>query len=496
MSILSSIPLTARLQDYQSMVTPYQYNGYTPGASFFEFNGKTLYFNLNCEDDYRKAYLACAPLKAVVNRRAQMFVNGKTTILNIKDKKLATSAYATSLQSLLNHPNVLQTGKQFKAQQEIYIDIFGYCPVLKVTPVGFPGTVKALWNLPPWLFDIDFTGDWYNQTEKKAIYKQFYLNWGGERRTLDMENVFLILDNSIGTDNDGNLLMPDSRVKSLELSVSNDVAAKSAANTLITKKGAIGILSKDPGSGQYAPLKIGDERESIQRDFRRYGMTGQEWQVIITDASLKWQSMSFPVKDLMLFETMTAAQAEICDGMGMYSYLMNSKEAAGTTFTNLNEAKKSQYQDFTIPDDEARTEQLSQNIVDPNQPVFLNVDYSHVECLQDSAKSKADALVSINNAYGTLYEKGLTKRNDWAAAAGQQPVPDGDKYIFENTDTTPLAVKLGVGGTQSLQLIISDPNLSDDQKKNALIILFGLKPEDAAKMAEGGNPSPPKKDKP
>jgi hypothetical protein len=488
MSILSSIPLTARRDDYAHIGTPYQYNQHSPGASFFEFNGKTLYFNLNCEDDYRKAYLACAPLKAVVNRRAQMFVNGKTTIVNAKDKKLATGKYAEGLQRLLDRPNILQTGKQFKAQQNIYIDLFGYCPVLKVTPVGMPKVITAMWNLPPWLFDIEFTGNWYNQTEKKGIYKQFFLNWAGEKRTLDMDAVFLILDNSIGTDNDGNLLMPDSRVKGLEYDVSNEIAAKAAGNTLISKKGAIGILSNDAGSGQYAPLKVGPEKEKIQQDFRRYGLTGQEWQVIITDASLKWQSMSFPVKDLMLFETLTASTANICDGMGMYVYLMSSKQGEGTTFTNLNEAKKSQYQDFTIPDDEARSEQLSENLISRDEGVYLNVDYSHVECLQESAKSKADALNSINTAYDTLYKNGLTNRNAWATAAGQDPVPEGDKYIFENTDTTPLAVKLGVGGTQSLQLIISDPNLSDEQKKNSLIILFGITPEDAAKMSTSAKP--------
>jgi hypothetical protein len=93
-----------------------------------------------------------------------------------------------------------------------------------------------LWNLPPWLFDVEFTGNWYNQTDLKGIYKQFYLNWNKERRPMDMDNTFLILDNSIGTDNDSNLHMPDSRVKSLEYAISNEVAAKMTANTLITKQ--------------------------------------------------------------------------------------------------------------------------------------------------------------------------------------------------------------------------------------------------------------------
>ena len=45
-----------------------------------------------------------------------------------------------------------------------------------------------------------------------------------------------------------------------------------------------------------------------------------------------------------------------------------------------------------------------------------------------------------------------------------------------------LAEKLGVGGTQSLTAIISDPNLSIESKRATLELLFGLTPEDTAKL--------------
>jgi hypothetical protein len=440
MSILSSIPLTARVGDYSRIASPSQYNAYSPGASFFEFNGKTLYFDMNCEDDFRKAYLQCAPLKAVINRRASMFVNGKYILTNADGDKPARGGFSRDLLTLLGRPNVLQTGRQFKAQQDIYIDLFGYCPVLKVTPVGMPKSIKALWNLPPWLFDLDFTGNWYNQTALKDIYKQFYLNWGGEKRPLDMDAVFLILDNSIGTDSDGNLLMPDSRVKGLRDAIRIDVGSKRSLVTLIEKKGAIGILSNSPGSGQYAPLKVGTEREKIQQDFSRYGLTGQEFQIIITDASLQWQSMSFPVKDLQLFESMTAAMAEICDGAGLYAYLMNPRNGLGTTFNNLSEAKKSQYQDFIIPDDEARTEQLGKNLIPDDENLSLKTDFSHVEVLQESQQSKAVTAKAQTDAYQAQYDLGLMTRNDILEAQGKSKVtgvPEMDLYSFQQKTPPP-----------------------------------------------------------
>lgn len=430
MSFLSVTPLTASSKALQSAIGN--------GRSFFEFNGKTIFFNLECEDDYRKAYLQCAPLKAVVNRRAQMFVNGQISIVNNNNDNDLRGDFAKGLLNTLKRPNVLQTFKQWYAQYNMYIDIFGYCPVLKIEPVGMPGTIKAIWNLPPWLFDIEFQKTiWYNQFDLKdikTIYKQFYITWEGQKKELDMNAVFLVLDNSIGTDDNGNLLMPDSRVKSLEYAISNDIAAKQAANSLITKKGAIGILS-NIGKDQYGKAMMDpNQKQEVQDDFKRYGLTGQEWQVIVTDASLQWQSMSFPVKDLMLFETMNASMADICDGMGMYSYIMASKVGAGTTFTNLNEAKKSQYQDFIIPDAESRIEQLSINLIPEEKNASLKIDYSHVEVLQESQQAKAVTETAVAVSYQTKYDLGIMTRNQILEAMGQPKVtdiPEMDLYNFQ-----------------------------------------------------------------
>jgi hypothetical protein len=48
-----------------------------------------------------------------------------------------------------------------------------------------------------------------------------------------------------------------------------------------------------------------------------------------------------------------------------------------------------------------------------------------------------------------------------------------------------LSEKLGVGGTQSLVAIISDPLLSQSQKVETIMILFGLNKEDAERLVFG-----------
>jgi hypothetical protein len=42
------------------------------------------------------------------------------------------------------------------------------------------------------------------------------------------------------------------------------------------------------------------------------------------------------------------------------------------------------------------------------------------------------------------------------------------------SDTTLLAVTLGVDGTQALTSLLSDPLLTTEQKKGSMMVLFGL----------------------
>jgi phage gp29-like protein len=63
-----------------------------------------------------------------------------------------------------------------------------------------------------------------------------------------------------------------------------------------------------------------------------------------------------------------------------------------------------------------------------------------------------------------------------------------EKYSIEkpeNVDTGSIAQSLGVGGLQALQAIISDPNLTEDQKINTLEIVFGIEAVDAKRIVKG-----------
>lgn len=71
--------------------------------------------------------------------------------------------------------------------------------------------------------------------------------------------------------------------------------------------------------------------------------------------------------------------------------------------------------------------------------------------------------------------------NELYESIGKERVEGGDVKISQQKDT-PLAVVLGVGGTQALQSVLVDTILTPGQKVNILVNLFGVEQEIAEQM--------------
>jgi hypothetical protein len=399
--------------------------------------GHEYHIKLCNEYDFLNAYNMCPPLKSILGKRAKMFNTGKYEIVNKNTGKPARGQEGRDILNLLTKPNVLQTGKQFKSQQYHYIDIFGYCPVLKMKPVGM-SVVTQMWNIPPWLFDLDYTRKWLMQNKREGIYKSFWLTWEGFRMELKAEDLFFVFDDGIGTQDDTDLTIPDSRLVGMDYMISNIAAAYKTRNTLITKRGAIGILSNE-GSDKagLVPLREG-EKELIQQDFKKYGLVGQPFQIIITESNLKWQQMGFATKDLLVFEEIEDNIDRLCDAYGWPVELMSRNK--GTTYANKKEAVKSVYRDTVIPEDISRTEQLSSGLLPPDSSFVIQVHYRDVEVLKEDLKIMAEGRRILNEALKIEYINGLITKNDWLEKLGEErrEDPEFDKYYVAPEPSTPI----------------------------------------------------------
>jgi hypothetical protein len=401
---------------------------------------------------------------------------------------VATTVEAKKLQALFEKPNPLQSWKQFEAQGYIYQQLFGYTIVLPIKPVGFKENIDAtaLWNIPPSMVDIEETNKLFYQSDTKGIIKQIVLNYKGTQTILNVEDIYILKD---FTPSFCSLVIPDSRIHSLELPINNIIGAYESRNVLINYRGALGILSQDPGSGQYGAIPMtSEQKDQLQQDFRRYGLKNHQWQFIITSATLKWQQMGVATKDLMLFEEIEADTMAICDNYNYPYQLMSS--AKGTTFSNLNEGKKLLYQDATLPEAESIYEQWNQLFNSKKYNLKIDKDYSHVAVLQEDKLQSAQARKELNEALQIEFQNGLITLDDWLEKLGEDPLPDGLGQVRATdpkSSNVPLAVTIGVGGVQGLIAVITAQGMSEEAKQATLEVVFGLSSQDATRMAAGSN---------
>jgi len=409
------------LSDY--VLNPSAYRGGIFGIG--GLNG--ILYGLDNEINHLRAYNDCPPLKSIVAKRAKAFNVAHIDVINKNTDKPATGPSAAAFRAILDRPNPLQTRKQFFAQQNIYIDIFGYCPVFIIRPFGVPDAVTAIWNIPPWLFNITYTGQWLMQSSVDGIFKGYTLQWSTGAVNLPTENLKLLFDDGFGTDMDINLTIPDSRLRSQEYPIFNIIAGLKARNTGITRGGPIGILSNEgvDAVGQIAIPK--SEKDAVQKDFSRYGVVGQEYTVIITEANLKWQAMGSNLKDMQLYDEQDANINSLCDAFGYYPELLATSKSA--TFVNKEKAEKMFYTGTVIPESESRLEQFSNAIIGYGNNLCYQASFAHVPALQAEALETAQARKEMDTACEKEFKNNLITLNMWLDALELPPrAAEGDLY--------------------------------------------------------------------
>ena len=129
-----------------------------------------------------------------------------------------------------------------------------------------------------------------------------------------------------------------------------------------------------------------EEKTEIQRDWYRRSKD----ELIITEAEVNWQPMSYPTKDLMLFEEMTADKMAIIDTYGLNAYLFSQEK--GATFSNVRDGIRMAYTDTIIPETEQMYATMSHQLGLTSEGLTLVPDFSHIPVLQDDEESKTASM--------------------------------------------------------------------------------------------------------
>jgi len=348
--------------------------------------------------------------------------------------------------------------------------------------------ITSLWMLPPQLTEPKVKTNrpkFYAATSVSDIVDHYDFKWGADSETFspDLVHHDAYLDSAR---NQSNILKGVSPLIADEYPMSNLIAVYQARNVIYYKRGALGFLvgRKKDESGDIALTP--KEKDAIRGEFHNtYGLTGERDTLGITDVPIDFVKVSMSIEELKPFEETYNSAAAIYATLGVPRSFIPSKE--GVTYENAKNDDRKLYQDVAIKEGENICEILNHVLNLTEEGLYADVSYSHIEVLQEDKKARAETDAVVTTRHTSLYEKGYITKNQMLVAIGLEEIPGGDIYITDGKSTDPLAVKLGVGGTQAMQSILLS-TLPADVKKNALVILFNLSEQDAAKLVSNDTP--------
>ncbi len=337
-------------------------------------------------------YLEIPELRTVINKRASMMADGLPILKDLEGNIVDNHPWVFEL---LDNPNPTQSWSDviftLSINDALYSNSFAYAPKRSF------GFVNLFVPLPSNQIIINLSGKRLKQFDQEGLIESFVFCYDdNNKEKLDIEEVVYLM-----TPDGLNIVNPNTRMEALKYPLSNIRAAYSKRNVLLENIGALGILSaRSNDIGGAIPMTPEEKRE-IQQDWYRRSKD----ELIITEADVNWQPMSYPTKDLMLYEELTADKMAIVDIYGLNSYVFSQEK--GATFSNVKEGLKMAYTDTIIPETRAMYDSISEQLGLIAEGYKLCPDFSHIPVLQTDENQYAQALDTKASALLKIQQSGV-----------------------------------------------------------------------------------------
>jgi hypothetical protein len=419
--------------------------------------------------DAWRLFIDIPELRAVVDKRATMMAANQPILYDKKGNVIEDHW----INDLIKKPNAVQSWSDIvyslSVQDALYSNAVAY------TPERVAGIRNLLIPLPANKIRINLTGKKLKQMEKEELISSFTFTYDdGSRDELVWKDVLYL------TTADGmNIVKPISRIDSLRFPLSNIQAQYKKRNVLLENIGAIGILSaKNSDMGGAIPMTP-EERQGIQRDWYKR----QKDELIITESDVNWQPMSYPTKDLMLFEELTADKMAIIDAYGLNANLFSSDK--GSTFTNMRDSVRMAYTDTIIPE----TQQMYDSMLSQwglDQEFYLEANFDHLPILQKDEVEKASVQKTTADTYSILLRDGVVTQQQYAdifeIEMQKQDRTESQAAALSQAQTNLKGTVGGLDGIISLNAAVSTGQMARETAVNTLINYYGYDPVTANSM--------------
>jgi len=336
-------------------------------------------------------YIQIPELRTVINKRAIMMSSGIPVLCDLDGNPVESHW----MLDLINKPNPTQSWSDvvfsLAVNDGLFNNSFAYCPKRSFD-------IRNLFiPLPSNQIKVVGTGKYLDQIDTDGLIKEFQFWYDTEKMEIIQVDDMVYLNTPDGI----NLLNPVNRIDTLKYPLSNIMAQYNKRNVILENMGAIGILSsKKSDMGGALPMTP-EERDEIQKDWLKRSKD----KLVMTEADVDWTPMSYPTKDLMLFEELTEDKMAIIDAYGLSYYLFS--QSNGATFTNVKEGMRMSYQDTIIPETNQMYETISQQLGLYDDGVYLKADFSHIPVLQDDLNQEASTMNLRADAVNKIINAGV-----------------------------------------------------------------------------------------
>ena len=344
---------------------------------------------------------------AVIDRKASMYSNGRWKhykLVNGK-KQLVENSDAVYI---LENPNPIQNGSEFDKSMVWADGVYGNSMVnlvRKSLPIP-----TAIYNLPMMYAVVGRTGKMFNQVERDKIIDKIYIEYNGIKEYFDIKNIIHFKES-----NPDDPLMGVSPLDKYKMPIANIRASMGFRNRIITNDAALGFMSSDTGqNGMGLGLTPDDIVRMNKARAGMFGMQEGKSNIQYVEGSAKWNPMSYPTKDLMLFEEVDQDFKLIIDGLGLNENIFSFSKAS--TFSNYEQGLKAAYQDCIIPLAEDRALGFTKFFGMDGVNEWLEKDYSHLEILKADKSKEAAADKTRAETIQILQANGRTDLADIIAS--------------------------------------------------------------------------------
>lgn len=347
------------------------------------------------------------------------------------------------MNQMLVEPNCLQTWQEFVYQHFIYKLVTGtsFIRAAQAESLGDISFRKCsnYWVLPSDRVEVIGQGNKlpiYCIAEKDEIIKEIVLKsgWDGGLH-IPTQQVYIDRDKIMhvhggdGFVQCGKFLKSSSRLMSQLKPIANLLAVYEARNIIYVKRGGLGFLvsQKKDATGSDA-LTEEEKRNLLEQNFTKYGVDRDQVPYGISDVDVRFERINLSIADMQPFDETLADAISIAGAYGIPAVLVPRKDQS--TFSNQATAEKTVYSSVVIPMAKAFCDAMTRFLRLDEAKLYLDCDFSDVDCLQTGLKEKEEVKKLVNDRCMAQFQSGLITLNDWRAQIGEAQIEEEINPIF------------------------------------------------------------------